>query len=134
MTAAAYPDHFSALAAAYGQFRPDYPAALFDHLAGLLPAHDLAWDGATGNGQAALPLAARLRHVVASDASAAQLAEAATLSNISLCVASAEQVPLASASVDLVTVAQALHWFRLPAFFSEVRRVPRPTGVLAVWT
>ncbi len=134
MTAASFPDHFSALASAYGQFRPDYPAALFDHLAKLCADHALAWDCATGNGQAAVPLAARFRQVVASDASAAQLAEARAQSNILFCVASAERVPLADDSVDLVTVAQALHWFRLPEFFAEARRVLRGGGVLAVWT
>lgn len=134
MSEGSFPDHFSELATAYGQFRPDYPAALFDHLAALAPARELAWDCATGNGQAASPLAARFRCVVASDASAAQLAEAVPADNVLLCMASAESVPIASGCVDLVTVAQALHWFRLEAFFAEARRVLRPMGVLAVWT
>ena len=38
------------------------------------------------------------------------------------------------ASVDLVTVAQALHWFDVPAFHAEARRVTRPGALLAVWT
>ena len=134
MSAASFPDHFSALASAYGQFRPHYPGQLFDRLAELAPGRQLAWDCATGNGQAALPLAARFKYVVASDASVAQLAEAPALANLALCVASAESVPLASDSVDVVTVAQALHWFRLPEFFAEARRVLRADGVLAVWT
>jgi SAM-dependent methyltransferase len=134
VSAASFPDHFSALASAYGEFRPAYPDALFEHLAQLAPARELAFDCATGNGQAAAPLAARFRHVIASDASAAQLAEARPMTNLSLCVASAERLPLAAGSVDLVTVAQALHWFRLPEFFTEVRRVLRERGVLAVWT
>lgn len=134
MSEPSFPDHFSALAAAYGQFRPDYPLPLFDHLADLAPARDLAWDCATGNGQAALPLSARFRTVVATDASAAQLAEAERTDNLCLCVARAERVPLANDCVDLITVAQALHWFRLAEFFDEARRVLRPRGVLAVWT
>jgi len=134
VTTGSFPDHFSALAAAYGQFRPVYPPALFDHLAELAPSRDRAWDCATGNGQAAAPLASRFRHVVATDASAAQLAEARPASNVDFCVASAEQVPLAQDSVDLITVAQALHWFRLADFFAEARRVLRVRGVLAVWT
>ena len=134
MTAGSFPDHFSALASAYGQFRPEYPAALFDYLAELAPERKLAWDCATGNGQAAAPLAARFRRVVATDASAAQLAQARALDNLDFCVASAEQAPLANGSVDLVTVAQALHWFRLAEFFAEAHRVLRPRGVLAVWT
>ncbi|MCC6706311.1 MAG: class I SAM-dependent methyltransferase [Gammaproteobacteria bacterium] len=122
------------MAVAYGEFRPDYPHALFEHLAALAPGQELAWDCATGNGQAALPLCTRFRRVLASDASAAQLAEARRADNLALCVAGAERVPLADGSVDLVTVAQALHWFRLGEFFDEARRVLRQRGVLAVWT
>lgn len=134
MSGTSFPDHFSQLAAAYGQFRPDYPAALFEHLAQLAPGRALAWDCATGNAQAALPLTRYFSTVVASDASAAQLAEARRADTLCLCVASAERVPLAGDSLDLITVAQALHWFRLPEFFAEARRVLRPRGVLAAWT
>jgi SAM-dependent methyltransferase len=41
---------------------------------------------------------------------------------------------LGDASVDLVTVAQAAHWFDRPKFYAEVRRVLRPGGVVALWT
>ena len=129
-----FADHFSANAASYGRFRPVYPEPLFDHLAALAPRRELAWDCATGSGQAVAPLARRFRLVVASDASAAQIAHAQSGDNVRLLVASAERVPLAAASIDLITVAQALHWFALPAFFAEVARVLRPRGVLAVWT
>jgi hypothetical protein len=36
--------------------------------------------------------------------------------------------------VDLVTVAQALHWFDLRTFYAEARRVARPGALLAIWT
>ena len=40
---------------------------------------------------------------------------------------------LKSASLDLITVAQALHWFADPAFFAEVRRCLRPDGLFCAW-
>lgn len=127
-------NHFSSGAADYDQFRPRYPETLFEHLASLLERRELAWDCATGTGQALGSLAPRFRMVVASDASLAQVAEARVPPNVRLFVASAERVPLPAASVDLVTVAQALHWFNLPAFFGEAGRVLRPDGILAAWT
>ena len=51
-------DHFSGHAGCYEAFRPTYPDALFEYLASLCPLRELAWDCATGNGQAAVPLAA----------------------------------------------------------------------------
>ena len=134
MTAPSFKDHFSAHASAYARYRPRYPEALFAYLASLCPAHDLAWDCATGNGQAARSLAEHFAHVVATDASADQLAYAAAHEQITYRVAPAAQSPLAPHSADLVTVAQALHWLDLDAFYAEVRRVLKPDGILAVWT
>jgi hypothetical protein len=54
-----FPDHFSDHADLYEAFRPAYPEALFAYLTSLVPAHDLAWDCATGNGQAAVALTPR---------------------------------------------------------------------------
>jgi SAM-dependent methyltransferase len=130
---AGFKDHYSGHADRYGAFRPTYPAALFEHLASLAPAHDLAWDCATGNGQAASALTPWFHRVVATDASPQQVAQALSHDRIAYLVAPAERMPLPDASVDLVTVAQALHWFHLPAFYAEVRRVARPGGVLAAW-
>ena len=96
--------------------------------------HDAAWDAGTGNGQAAVSLAEHFAHVVATDASAAQIAAAAAHPRVAYCVARAEASGLASASAELVTVAQALHWFDIPAFFGEAQRVVRPGGVVAIWT
>ena len=118
----------------YRTFRPEYPPALFAYLASLCPTHDLAWDCGTGSGQAAVPLAKHFARVVATDASAAQLANADPHPRVEYLAAPARQVPLADATVDLVTVAQALHWFDLDPFYAEVRRVGRPHGLLAVWT
>jgi hypothetical protein len=120
---AGFKDHYSGHADLYRAFRPTYPAALFEHLASLALGHDLAWDCATGNGQAALALTPFFRSVVATDASSQQVAQARPHDRITYRVAPAERTALGDASVDLVTVAQALHWFDLPAFYAEVRRV-----------
>lgn len=129
----AFKDHFGGHAQDYARFRPTYPAALYTYLAGLAPARELAWDCATGSGQAALGLAVHFAHVVATDASAGQIAAAAAHPTIEYRVAPAEHSGLASANADLVTVAQALHWFDLDAFYAEVRRVLKPDGVIAAW-
>lgn len=130
---AEFQDLFSKHAACYAAARPRYPAALFDYLAGLAPARRLAWDCGTGNGQAAVGLADRFERVIATDASAEQLAHASAHPRIEYRVARAESSGLAAGSMDLVTVAQAIHWFALDAYYSEVRRVLRPGGVLAAW-
>lgn len=129
-----FKDYFSSQSSDYRTFRPVYPDALYHYLAGLAPTRDLAWDCATGNGQAAVGLARYFTSVIATDASANQLAQAITAPNIDYREAPAERVPLADASVDLITVAQALHWFDVEAFHREARRVLKDAGVIAVWS
>jgi SAM-dependent methyltransferase len=129
-----FQDHFSGHAEAYATYRPDYPEALFDYLAVASPARRRAWDAATGNGQAARGLAPRFARVIASDASAAQIGAAAAQPAVRYLVAKAEQTPLAAGCIDLVTVAQAVHWFDRRSFWREVRRVLVPGGVIAVWS
>lgn len=129
-----FKDHFSALASEYASFRPRYPARLFADLAQVAPGHERAWDCATGNGQAAQGLAAHFGEVVATDASAAQIAAARGPANVRFAVAPAEASGLPPASVDLILVAQAAHWFNLPVFYEEAARVLRPGGVLALLT
>jgi SAM-dependent methyltransferase len=127
-------DHFSKLSPDYAAFRPTYPPALIAWLAELAPARELAWDCGTGNGQAARMLALHFERVVATDASAEQLAHATPHERVEYRQAPAEKAPLADASVDLVTVAAAIHWFDLEPFYAEVRRVLKPRGVLAAWS
>lgn len=130
---AAFPDHLSSVAAEYARFRPRYPEALIRYVAGVAPGRGLAWDCATGSGQAAVGLAEFFERVVATDAAEKQIAQATAHPRVEYRVAVAEASGLEAGSVDLVTVAQALHWFALEAFYAEVRRVLRPGGVLAVW-
>lgn len=130
----AFPDHFSRVATDYSTFRPHYPASLFEALAAVVPNRDCVWDCAAGTGQASVPLAERFVQVVATDASALQLARATPHPRVHYAAATASSVPLRAGSVSLVTVAQALHWFDVDAFYREVRRVLVPGGVLAVWS
>jgi len=129
-----FKDHFSGHAADYREFRPDYPPELFAFLASVAAHHDLAWDCGTGSGQAAVGLAEYFTRVFATDASAEQVKNAQPHPRVEYAVAPAEKCPLADACVDLVTVAQALHWFDHDRFYSEVRRVCKPGGLLVVWT
>lgn len=128
-----FKDHFSGHAHVYAQYRPTYPAALFEFLATACPVKEMVWDCATGNGQAALSLADWFTQVYATDASHTQIANAVPHPRVSYAVAPEKASGLAQGSVDLVTVAQALHWFDLDAFYKEVQRVLKPHGRLAVW-
>lgn len=127
-------DYFSKQAPAYAQYRPRYPEALFDLIASACVEHEQAWDVATGSGQAARSLARHFRHVVATDASRHQIARAVPHAQVVYRVEPAEATSLDAQSVDAVTVAQALHWLDVDRFYGEVRRVLKPSGVLAVWT
>jgi SAM-dependent methyltransferase len=128
-----FKDHFSAHAADYAKYRPRYPKELFRWLASIGPARELAWDCATGSGQAAIELAEVFERVIATDASEKQIANAEQHSRVEYRVATAEESGLKAASVDLVTVAQALHWFNLARFEAEARRVARAGGIVAAW-
>ncbi len=129
-----FKDHFSKLAAEYAAFRPGYPRALFDYLAQLCARRRRVWDCACGTGQASVALGDRFESVIATDASAQQVAASTPHSHVTYRVAKAESSGIEAGSVDLVTVAQALHWFDLHSFYSEVERVLVPSGVIAVWT
>ena len=129
----AFADHFSSRAADYATYRPSYPPALVQYLAGLCADHELAWDAGTGNGQAAVLLAELFAHVVATDASAEQLAHASAHLRVVYRLGREDGSGLAAASADLVTVAQALHWFDRRRFYAEAQRVLKPEGVIAAW-
>jgi SAM-dependent methyltransferase len=127
-------DHFSAVSRDYARFRPGYPEELIAWVAAQSPYRRRAWDCGAGNGQAARALAGHFERVVASDLSARQLADAPPDERVLRVAARAEAAPLAARSCDAVVAAQALHWFDLPAFVAEARRVLVEDGLLAAWS
>jgi len=127
-------DHFSHQADVYARYRPTYPKSLFDYLATLCDEHELAWDCATGNGQAAVELAQRFQSVYATDISEQQLSHATPSPNVTYKLESVEDCSLSDASVDLVTAATAAHWFNASEYHRQVNRVLKSGGVLAVWS
>ena len=126
-------DNFSAQADAYFKFRPTYPQALYTFLFNLPGERKAAWDSGTGNGQVAAVLAGEFEQVFATDISKAQLQKATQKKNIRYAESRAEASGLPSHSIDLVTVAQAIHWFDHDAFYKEVRRVANPGAWVAAW-
>lgn len=129
-----FKDHFSGHAARYVEARPHYPRELYAWLANRAPARALAWDAGCGNGQAACALAEHFDRVLATDPSAAQIEHARPHARVQYRVEPAEACSALDASVDLVTVAQALHWFDHARFNAEVRRVLVPGGLVAAWS
>ncbi len=129
-----FKDHFSKQSDTYVKFRPTYPDEIFSFLASLCPEHNLAWDCATGNGQAANGLTKYFKRIIATDASETQLSNAMQNEKIEYKNALAEDSGIPSVSVDLITVAAAVHWFDHDKFYKEVNRVLKPNGVIAAWT
>jgi cyclopropane fatty-acyl-phospholipid synthase-like methyltransferase len=126
-------DRFSAQAADYARYRINYPAELYDWLLPQVIGRERAWDCATGNGQVAVVLADHFVRVDATDLSEKQLAQATTRANLHYQPARAEHTLFPDQRFDLITVAQAVHWFDAPAYHAEVRRVARAGAVLAEW-
>lgn len=127
-------DNFSTQANVYAQYRPGYPKELFAYILSFVKEKHFAWDCGTGNGQSALQLSGNFKKVFATDISQKQLDNAAAKENIIYALEPAEKTSLADRSVDLITVAQAIHWFKFDAFYTEVKRVAKPGAVMAVWT
>ena len=128
-----FKDEFSRQANDYKLFRPTYPIELFEFLSSHCHQHQLAWDCATGNGQAAISLTNFFSKVIATDASTDQLTHAVQHPKIFYENSAAEKSGLPNHSVDLITVATAIHWFQLNEFYAEAKRVLKPNGVIAVW-
>ncbi len=127
-------DNFSLQAAGYAKYRPQYPDALFTYILSFVKDKNAAWDCGTGNGQSAKELSKYFTTVFATDISQKQMDNAYKAANIHYSLQPAEQTNLAGESIDLVTVSQALHWFKFDEFYAEVKRVAKPGGVIAVWT
>ncbi|KAL5546510.1 hypothetical protein UlMin_006197 [Ulmus minor] len=125
----------------YAETRPDYPKELFEFIASKTPDHDLAWDVGTGSGQAAQSLAMIYKKVIATDTSPKQLEFAEKLPNIhykqtppTMSTNELEEKVTPKSTLDLITVAQALHWFDLPNFYNQVKwALKKPNGVVAAW-
>ena len=126
-----FKDHFSKQAAGYAKFRPRYPQKLFDYLGSITPTRQVAWDCATGNGQAAVGLASVFDRVIATDASETQIAKRQSHERVAYGVTPAENSGIGSETIDLIMVAQALHWFDLDRFYVEARRVLKNNGAFA---
>lgn len=124
---------FAENSGAYALARPRYPKELFEWVAAQAPARERVWDCATGNGQAAIGLAAHFQDVEATDIAPGQVEHGVAHPRIRYSSGPAERSGFAPASFDAVAVAQALHWFDLPHFWGEVRRVARPGGLFCAW-
>jgi SAM-dependent methyltransferase len=125
-------DNFSNQSKDYAKFRPHYPPELFDFLISLTREQAIAWDCGTGNGQVAVELAKHFEHVFATDISENQINEAIKKPNITYEIATAEHTAFPDNYFDLITVAQAIHWFDFDRFYQEVTRLLKPDGIFAV--
>ncbi|OTG84964.1 class I SAM-dependent methyltransferase [Acinetobacter sp. ANC 4648] len=125
-------DLFSENSQLYQQARPSYPVSVIQEILKYVPERHFAWDCGAGSGQFTQLLAPYFDYVVATDLSEDQLQHAPYFENISYQVQSAEHTTFAAHSFNLITVAQAIHWFDFEAFYKEVRRVLKRDGILAV--
>ncbi|MDX5348194.1 MAG: class I SAM-dependent methyltransferase [Hymenobacteraceae bacterium] len=125
-------DNFSAQSKQYAAFRPGYPAELVKYLVSLTKEQERAWDCATGNGQMAVLLSEHFAEVQATDISQNQLFNATPKANIHYSLAPAEETSFPDHFFDLITVAQAVHWFNFDMFYKEARRVLKPGGIIAL--
>jgi hypothetical protein len=126
-------DLFSAQADLYSKFRPTYPPELYEYILRFVPHRSVALDCATGNGQVARSLASRFERVFAIDISERQLEHAPKLDNIHYSISPAERTSFSDNSFDLITVAQAYHWFNGKQFCKEATRIARNGAAVAVW-
>ncbi|MBC7888642.1 MAG: class I SAM-dependent methyltransferase [Ferruginibacter sp.] len=125
-------DNFSNQASLYARYRPTYPAALCSFLNSVVEKKQAAWDCGTGNGQVAMALSKYFEKVYATDISEQQIENAVKKANIFYSVERAEHSLFEDSSFDLITVAQAIHWFKFDDFYKEVIRTLRPNGILAI--
>ncbi len=129
-----FKDYFSIQSKEYSKYRPKYPDELFSYLSSLVSEHSTAWDCATGNGQAAIGLEPFFDKIIATDASSSQIEQAELHPKIEYHTATAENSGLESDSINLLTVATAIHWINTDIFYPEAKRIIKNGGVLAVWT
>ncbi len=129
-----FKDNFSKQADIYARYRPHYPDSLFQYLSSLTEEHNTAWDCGTGNGQAAIALTGYYDRIIATDPSEQQIQNVTPHERIIYRIEKAEENTIADHSIDLLTIANALHWFEFDKFYSEVNRVLKPGGIIAAWS
>ena len=129
----AFKDNFSQQSDIYVKYRPLYPVELYTYLSSLTVDHAVAWDCGTGNGQAAIGLAAFYEQVIATDPSEQQIRNCLPNDKVKYLVEKAENNSIASGSIDLLTIANALLWFDFDIFYREAHRVLKPNGIIAAW-
>jgi SAM-dependent methyltransferase len=130
---ATFKDNFSKQSDIYVKYRPLYPLELYAYLSSLTPEHKVAWDCGTGNGQAAIGLAEFFDQIIATDPSEQQIGNSLKNQRIKYCVEKAENSSVETNSIDLLTVANALHWFDFNTFYTEAKRVLKTNGIIAAW-
>jgi len=123
-------DNFSEQSHLYEKYRPVYPQSLYNFLLTLLNEKQAAWDCGTGNGQVAAELSKHFEKVFATDISAKQLEQAIRNQNIEYSIQSAEQTNFPDNKFDLITIAQAIHWFNFDVFYAEVKRTAKDNAVI----
>jgi len=125
-------DNFSTQSSFYAKYRPAYPKKLYEFLKKNLHKTEKAWDCGTGNGQVAVELAKFFKEVQASDISKQQLENAEKRPNINYSSQPAEKTDFPDNYFNLITVAQAIHWFNFEAFYMEAKRVLKPNGTIVI--
>lgn len=125
-------DNFSTKSDLYAKYRPSYPAELFEFINSLVANKERAWDCGTGTGLLASELAKTFKEVYATDISQSQLDNAVRADNIFYSLQPSEKTNFKNNQFDVITVAQAIHWFDFDKFYDEVRRVAKKDSILCV--
>lgn len=125
-------DRFSERPDNYAVYRPVYPPEMITYILSLVKGHTAYWDVGTGNGQLLSKLAPSFTYAYGTDISAGQLSVAPQLSNTEYKVCAAGEDPGFQHQFDLITVAQAIHWFPFDAFYSIVNQYLNKDGVVVV--
>ena len=125
-------DNFSKQSETYKKFRPEYPEELYKVILTHSKNRESCWDCGTGNGQVAKELSKNFKNVFATDISENQLKLAYKKPNISYSISRAEKTPFNDNQFDIITVAQAIHWFHFNSFYKEAKRVGKPNSKIFV--
>ena len=129
----------------YSKYRPTFPPQLWKRIFDFQEKHSVGYnfalDLACGSGQSTFELCNHFHHTIGVDISKAQIAcalEKAAVNgkgdNVEFVVAPASKLPVEDESVDLLTCSVAWQWLHPGTFFSEVDRVLKRTGILAVYS